>query len=59
MDRRRNFQLSASDRFTLSSSFIQDHDHCWKLGAVEQLLCGERTMHTGHTGMSSSIITAC
>jgi hypothetical protein len=21
--------------FTLSSPFIQDHDHCWKLGAVE------------------------
>jgi len=37
----------------LSSPFIQDHDHCWKLGAIEQL-CGERAMRTGHSGMSPS-----
>ena len=41
----------------LSPPFIQDHDHCWKLGTVEPL-CGERTMRTDHSGMSPSIITA-
>jgi hypothetical protein len=56
MGKRRSFQFSASACFALSP-FIQDHDHCWKSGAVEQLR-GERTMRTGHSGMSPSIITA-